>query len=110
MSPALAWGLVIGMAATNMVIRLVPIGVLSHLELPPVVHRWLGYVPVSVMAAIVATQILRPDGHWMLRPDNPSLLASVPTALVFHFTRSFLGATAAGILSFLALRYLLGVA
>jgi branched-subunit amino acid transport protein len=109
MSPLLAWGLVLGMAITNTVIRLVPIAAISRLELPPVVHRWLSYVPVSVMAAIVATQVLRPGGHWMLTPDNPYLIASVPTAVVFHVTRSFLGAIAAGMLTFLALRYLLGV-
>ncbi len=108
MNPALAWGLVIGMALSNIVIRLVPIAALSRLELPHVVHRWLSYVPVTVMSAIVATQLLKPGGAWMLRPDNPYLLASVPTAVVFHFTRSFLGATAAGVVSFLALRFLLG--
>jgi len=108
MSPALAWGLILGMALTNTVIRLVPIAAISRLELPDVVHRWLSYVPVSVMAAIVATQVLRPGGSWMLTSDNPYLLAAVPTALVFKFTRSFLGAIAAGMLAFLALRYLLG--
>jgi len=108
MSPTLAWGLVLGMAITNTVIRLVPIAAISRLELPEVALRWLSYIPVSVMAAIVATQVLRPGGNWMLRPDNPYLLASVPTAIVYHFTRSFFGAIVAGILSFLALRYLLG--
>ncbi len=108
MTPALAWGLVIGMAVTNIVIRLVPIAAISRLELPELVHRWLGFVPVSVMAAIVATQVLRPGGSWMLTPLNPYLLAAIPTAVVFRFTRSFLGATAAGVVSFLALRYLLG--
>jgi branched-subunit amino acid transport protein len=96
------------MAVTNIVIRLVPIAAISRLELPSVVHRWLGYVPVSVMAAIVATQVLRPGGTWMLSLDNPYLLAAIPTALVYHFTRSFLGATATGMVAFLALRYLLG--
>jgi len=108
MSPLLVWGLVLGMAVTNTVIRLVPIAAISRLELPEVVHRWLGYIPVSVMAAIVATQVLRPGGSWMLTPDNPYLLASVPTAVVYHSTRSFFGAIVVGILSFLALRYLLG--
>ena len=108
MTPQLAWGLVIGMAVSNIVIRAVPIALLSRLELPAPVQRWLGYVPVSVMAAIVATQILRPGGQWMLVPDNPYLLAAVPTAVVYRFTGSFLGATAAGMVSFLALRYLLG--
>jgi len=108
MSPLLAWGLILGMAVTNAVIRLVPIAAISRLELPSVVHRWLGYIPVSVMAAIVATQVLHPGGRWMLTPSNPYLLAAVPTAVVYHFTRSFVGAIVAGMLSFLALRLLLG--
>lgn len=108
MTPQLAWGLVIGMAVSNILIRGVPIALLSRLQLPEGIQRWLGYVPVSVMAAIVATQLLRPDGRWLLSPDNPYLLAAVPTAVVYHFSKSFLGATAAGMLSFLALRYLLG--
>lgn len=108
MTPHLAWGLILGMAASNIIIRAVPIALLSRLELPAPVQRWLGYVPVSVMAAIAATQILRPGGQWMLVPDNPYLLAAVPTAVVYRFTRSFLGATAAGMVSFLALRHLLG--
>jgi branched-subunit amino acid transport protein len=108
MNPTVAWGLILGMALTNTVIRLVPIAAISRLELPEVAHRWLSYVPVSVMSAIVATQVLHPGGRWMLTPDNPYLLASVPTAVVYHFTRSFFGAIVVGILSFLALRYLLG--
>ena len=108
MTPQLAWGLVIGMALSNIIIRGVPIALLSRLELPAALQRWLGYVPVTVMAAIVATQVLRPGGHWMLAPDNPYLLAAVPTAIVYRFTQSFLGATATGMVSFLALRYLLG--
>ena len=108
MTPQLAWGLVFGMALSNIIIRGVPIALLSRLELPDSVQRWLGYIPVSVMSAIVATQLLKPGGHWMLSPQNPYLLAAVPTAIVYRFTRSFLGATATGMISFLALRYLLG--
>lgn len=108
MSPTLAWGLIIGMAVTNTIIRLLPIAAISRVDLPEPVYRWLGYIPVTVMAAIVATQVLRPQGQWMLSPDNPYLLASVPTAVVYYFTRSFFGAIVAGIASFLALGYLLG--
>jgi branched-subunit amino acid transport protein len=59
------------------------------------------------MAAIVALQVLRPDGHLEVSLTNHYLLAAVPTAVVYRFTRSFLGATLAGIVTFLALRYLL---
>ena len=108
MSPALVWGLILGMAATNIVMRWTPITVMSRLELPDVLRRWLGYIPVSVMAAIVAVQVLRPAGTFRFDLTNPYLLAAVPTAVVYRFTRSFLGAMLAGILSFLAFRYILG--
>lgn len=108
MTASLAWGLVIGMALTNIVLRATPIALLSRLRLPSLVQRWLGYVPVSVMAAIVASEVLTPGGHWLGLTRNPYLLAALPTALVYRFTRSFLGATAIGMLSFLAFRYLLG--
>jgi branched-subunit amino acid transport protein len=107
MSPTLAWGLIIGMAVTNIVIRATPISIMSHLELPDGVRRWLGYVPVSVMAAIVAVQVFHPSDRFDFSLTNHYLLAAIPTAIVYRFTRSFLGATAAGILTFLALRFLL---
>jgi branched-subunit amino acid transport protein len=107
MSPMLAWGLVLGMAVTNIVMRWTPLAVMSRLELPDVVRRWLGYIPVSVMAAIVAVQVLRPNGTFRFDLANPYLLAALPTAAVYKFTRSFLGAALTGILSFLAFRYLL---
>jgi branched-subunit amino acid transport protein len=107
MSPNVIWGLIAGMAVTNFAIRATPISIMSRLDLPAPVRRWLGYVPVSVMAAIVAVQVFRPSGYFDFALTNPYLLAAVPTALVYRFTRSFLGATAAGILTFLALRYLL---
>jgi branched-subunit amino acid transport protein len=108
MSPALVWGLIGGMALTNIVVRATPISVMSRLELPEPVRRWLAYVPVSVMAAIVAVQVLRPDGRLSISLTNTYLLATVPTALVYRFTRSLLGAVVTGVIAFLAFRYLLG--
>jgi branched-subunit amino acid transport protein len=107
MSDVLIWGLIAGMAVTNFALRAAPIQVMSRMDLPEPVRRWLSYVPVSVMAAIVALQVLRPDGHLELSLTNHYLLAAVPTAIVYRFTKSFLGATVAGIITFLALRYLL---
>lgn len=107
MTSLLAWGLTIGMAVSNLLMRWTPLAVLSRLDLPEGVRRWLGYVPVSVMAAIVAVQVLHPGGTFRFDLANPYLLAAIPTAAVFKFTRSFLGATITGMLAFLAFRYLL---
>jgi branched-subunit amino acid transport protein len=106
-SPNAVWGLIIGMAASNLVLRWTPMAFLSRFELPVAVRRWLSYIPVSVMAAIVAVQVLRPDGAFRFDLSNPYLLAALPTAAVYKFTRSFLGSTVTGVLAFLAFRYLL---
>jgi branched-subunit amino acid transport protein len=108
MTPALAWTVIVGMALTNLALRVLPLSVLSRMRMPRVVERWLSYVPVSVMAAMVALEVLRPGGRWIGVVGNPYLLAAVPTALVYRFTNSFIGATIVGVLSFLALRYMLG--
>ena len=97
-----------GMAVINFAIRFTPIAILSRMELPRPFLRWLSYIPVSVMGALVASEVLRPGGQWQPPLTNPGLYAAVLTALVFRFTRSFLGATVAGMLSFVALRSLLG--
>jgi branched-subunit amino acid transport protein len=107
MNPTLAWGLVIGMAVMNLILRWTPLSIMSRLELPDVVRRWLGYIPVSVMAAIVAVQVLHPNGVFRFDLTNPYLLAALPTGLVYKLTNSFLGATLTGIVAFLAFRYLL---
>lgn len=108
MSAAVIWATVIGTALTNIVLRLTPIAVLSRLRMPRPIERWLSYVPVCVMAAIVSTEVLRPGGHLIAPWANPYLLAAIPTAFVYRFTRSLFGATVAGVLAFLAMRYLLG--
>jgi branched-subunit amino acid transport protein len=103
-----SWAVIGGMALTNFILRLVPIAVLSRMRIPRPVERWLSYVPVSVMAAMVATEVLRPGGIWLSPWKNAYLVAALPTAFIYHRTRSLLGATVAGVLAFLAMRYLLG--
>ncbi|MFA5843315.1 MAG: AzlD domain-containing protein [Coriobacteriia bacterium] len=108
MSASYVWAVVASMAVANYTVRFLPIALVSRLRLPKPLERWLSYVPVSVMAALVAVAVLRPEGRLVLGLDNPRLLAALPTAFVFHRTRSFLGATLVGVAAFLALRALLG--
>jgi branched-subunit amino acid transport protein len=102
------WAAIAGMAVTTYALRALPITVLSRLRIPRPLERWLSYVPVSVMAALVASEVARPDGHWLPPLSNAYLMAAVPTGLVYYFTKSLLGATLAGVACFLAFRALLG--
>lgn len=98
---------VAGMAVVNFAIRFTPIASLSRLTLPRPLLRWLSFVPVSVMGALVATEVLRPHGEWQPAITNPGLYAAILTGIVFRFTRSFLGSTVAGMVAYVALRALL---
>ena len=95
------------MALLNFLVRFPPIAIVSRLDLPKPIMRWLAFVPVSVMGALVTGEVLRPGGVWADPLTSPSLYAAVVTALVFRFTRSFLGATVAGMASFVVLQRLL---
>lgn len=107
LSATLIWTVIVGMAVLNFLVRFPPIAIVSRLDLPRPVMRWLAFVPVSVMGALVAGEVLRPGGDWTNPLSSPSLYAAVVTALVFRFTRSFLGATVAGMASFVVLQRLI---
>jgi branched-subunit amino acid transport protein len=96
------------MGASNFAIRFIPVSVVSRLRLPPVIQRWLSFVPVAVLATIVTSEVLRPNGSLLPPHTNPYLWAAVPTALVYYRWRSFIGATLVGIVAFLVFRAVLG--
>lgn len=93
-----------GMAVTNFVIRFTPISILSRFELPDAFKHWLSFVPVSVMGALVAAEVIAPRGSLSNPLTNPGVWASGITMIAFRLSRSFLGATLAGIVSFVLLR------
>jgi len=107
-SQATILAVIVGMAVANFAIRFTPVAVLSRMRLPKPVLRWLSFIPVSVMGALVASEVLRPGGEWQPPLQNPGLYAAILTALVFRFTRSFLGATVSGMAGYVALRAVLG--
>ena len=107
LSPATIWAVIIGMALVNFAVRFAPIVIVSRMELPKPVMRWLSFIPIAVMGALVAGEVLRPAGRWSDPLMSPSLYAALITGLVFKYTRSFLGATVAGMASFVVLQHFL---
>jgi len=110
MSDSFIWTVVIGMAIANFAVRFIPMTAVSRMSLPRPVMRWLSYIPIAVMGAIIADEILTPGGEYIVPWDNPYLIASIPTALVYLKTRSFLGAVVVGMATYIALRWIMGIA
>lgn len=103
----LIWTVIVGMAILNFAIRFEPIAVVSRMKLPAPIERWLSFVPISVMGALVASEVLRPGQTWSNPLTGAHLYAAIVTGLVFHFTRSFLGASLAGMASFVLFQHAL---
>ena len=101
------WAVIVGMALLNFAVRFAPMAIVSRINLPAPVARWLSFVPIAVMGALVSSEVLRPDGSWANPVTGPNVYAAIVTALVFRFTRSFLGATVAGMASFVVLQHAL---
>ncbi|MEK5478716.1 AzlD domain-containing protein [Paenibacillus sp. FSL R5-0407] len=98
--------IIIGSALVTFLPRVLPLMVLSRMELPEWGIRWLNYVPISVMAALVGQELLLQDGQFSLL-NNIELLAAIPTVLVAMKTKSLLGTVLAGMVSIMVLRYFL---
>lgn len=77
---------------------------LSRITIPEWGMRWLNYVPIAVMAALVAQELFVKDGQLSLGTNLAELLAALPTFWIAVKTRSLLGTVIIGILSLMILR------
>lgn len=99
--------IIIGSAIVTFIPRVLPLVVLSRITLPDWGMRWLSFVPVAVMAALVGQELVLPNGKLSLSQTNIELLAAIPTFAVAIISRSLLATVLTGIISMMVLRYIL---
>lgn len=97
--------MILGASIVTFIPRVLPLVVLSRMRIPDWGMRWLSYVPVAVMAALVGQELLMPNGKLSLLQNNISLVAALPTFAVAILTRSLLGTVVAGVVSMMVLRF-----
>ncbi len=93
------------MALVTYVPRLLPLLFLTAKTLPPIVNKWLGYVPTAVLAAMLFPSIIIKDKEVALGIDNLFLLAAIPAILVAWKTRSLFGTVITGMIMVATGRY-----
>ena len=97
----------VGMALVTYLPRMLPLVVLSRFQLPPLLLRWLSFVPVAVLSALLTKELLISDGALALPPAHPQLLAAVPAFVVAFWTRSLMGTVLSGIAAMALLRQMM---
>jgi len=100
--------IVLGAALVTLVPRVAPLVLLSRIELPRWLKVWLGYVPVSVLGALLAGELFIPAGKFVPLVSNVALVAIVPAIAVAARFGSIIGAVIAGVAAMALLRALGG--
>ncbi|OPA75293.1 branched-chain amino acid ABC transporter [Paenibacillus selenitireducens] len=97
---------ILGAAFVTFIPRVLPLMVLSRTKLPEWGMRWLHYVPIAVMAALIGQELLVHDGKASSITQYIELIAALPTFWVAIKTRSLLLTVIVGILSVMVLRFI----
>ncbi|MDW7771299.1 MAG: AzlD domain-containing protein [Desulfobulbaceae bacterium] len=87
-----------GMGLVTYVPRWLPLLYLAHRRLPPWFIDWLGFIPVSILSALLAPTLFIDTGLHSLQFGKPELVVAVPTLLFALKTRSLSGTVLVGML------------
>ena len=87
---------ILGMMAVTYIPRALPVLALARRTLPEPVIRWLGFIPVAVLSAMLLPSLVAPEKILDFSFQNIFLWAALPTFLVCWKTKSFVGAVVTG--------------
>ena len=100
--------LILGMIAATYSSRILPFALLEGREIPLLIQRYLRFVPVSVLTALIVLMTMTPQGVIDLRLTNAYLWGGVASTIVAWRTRRLLPTIALGIVFFWLWRALVG--
>jgi branched-subunit amino acid transport protein len=106
--------------SAKVIITLLGMGVVTYLtrvlfivgmkgdRLPPFIIRWLSYVPVAVLAAIIFPMLAAPEKRLDLTYTNPYLLAGIAASAIALATKNLIITVVGGMGVILLLKFLMG--
>ncbi len=96
---------ILGSAIVTFIPRVLPLALLSRIEIPEWGISWLKHVPIAVMAALLAQELLISNNQFSISDHILELVAAIPTFIIAIFTRSLLGTVLVGVVSLMILRF-----
>ncbi|MEJ9280890.1 AzlD domain-containing protein [Ureibacillus thermosphaericus] len=95
--------LILGCAFVTWVPRVTPFILVRNIQLPNIVLRWLQFIPVCILSALVFQALLREEGKFVTF-NIESTIAFIPTLLVAIWTKSLSITVVVGVLTVAVLR------
>jgi len=96
--------LILGCAIVTWVPRVVPFILVRSVKLPDVVLRWLAYIPVCILSALVLESLFEAEENFVAF-DWLNLIAFMPTLFVAVWTKSLSKTVIVGVITMAILRF-----
>ena len=96
--------LIAGCAIVTWIPRILPFTIVKTLAIPDGFIRWLSYIPVCILTALVVDSFLQEDGVWRL--NTQYIIAFIPTFIVALWTKSLSFTVIVGVLTMAIVRYM----
>lgn len=95
--------LILGCALVTWVPRIIPFLLVRSVKLPDVVLRWLRYIPVCILSALVIQSLLHSEGKFVT-VDWLNFIVLIPTILVAILTKSLSKTVIVGVVTMAIVR------
>jgi branched-subunit amino acid transport protein len=100
------WSVIIGGCIVTILPRVLPITILSKIKLNKKVEEFLTYIPISILASLIAVELFTDNNKVSIGGNYLELLAAIPTILVALKKNNLLLTVIVGVISIAVLRFL----
>lgn len=85
---SMVW-LIIGCALVTWLPRIIPFMFVRSVKLPDVVLKWLSFIPVCILSALVIENLLDTESKNFVTLDWPVFITFVPTLIIALVTKAY---------------------
>jgi len=98
--------IILGMALVTYFTRIGALALFRFTGVPTWLNRWLKYVPVSILTALIVPSLLLPKGYLDISLTNHYLIAGIVAAFVAYKSRNIIATLGIGMSIMLVLKLL----
>lgn len=95
--------IILGCAIVTWLPRVIPFLLVRNIELPNIVMRWLKFIPICILSALVFDSLLNNEGKFVTF-NWENLLAFIPTVIVAIVTKSLSKTVICGVITMAIIR------
>ncbi len=88
--------IILGMALVTYLTRIGALALFRFTGIPSWLNRWLKYVPVAILTALIVPSLLLPKGYLDISFNNNYLIAGIVAAFVAYKSRNIIATLGLG--------------